>query len=182
MYEFLNRPITIPWRRPKSAPPRKFSRVTPTAHLAEFRGILNAAPWAEHHLWCGRVTPEQGRELRAQGFSVLGGGTLPTHSIFCVARLASAHDKTRFCFGVYTALSWNPDNRIAPTESFMDALAERLTTRLAQYLTKSTDPGFVLRCFDDFEYPWCLAPKIFEENIELEVGAHYRNLTKVIEL
>lgn len=158
---------------------RKFRRVSPTLHIAEHRGVLPSTPWAEHQLWCTRIEPEQGRALVRQGYAPLGAGLIPSHSIFCVARVAGKSGQTRYCFGLYFALGWTAGGRVVPAGDFMDATAERLTAKLAQSLQKSTLPSFTLRCLSEIEYPWCLSGEAFDEYWQIEAGVWYRQLTKL---
>ena len=171
--------IDLSLKRHESPSTRQFRRISPTVHIAEYCGVLPSTRWAEHHLWCVRIEPNQGRELVRQGYAPLGSGLIPSHSVFCVAKVGTANQQTRYCFGLYFALGWTPDGRPLFTQSLMDATAERIASKLAHSLYKSTLPSFTLRCLSEVEYPWCLSTEAFDQHWQIEAGVWYRHLTKI---
>jgi len=122
-FSFFNRREQERQQRQREREQRQFKRIVPTSHIAEYRGILPATPWAEHQLWCVRIDPVHGRELVRQGYAPLGSGLIPSHSVLCVAKMGSTNVQTRYCFGLYFALAWNPGGRVVPDSSFMDSTA-----------------------------------------------------------
>lgn len=165
-------------RRKLLPAPAPFRRVSPTLHLAEFRGILPSTPYAEHHLWGIQIPPAVARELSSQGFSGLGAGVVPTHSIYCVARLGQTQPKPRLVFNLYLALGASVGPRASFNRLYADSITERVTTELAHALRQSPDRAFLIRCLNALEFPWCMAPDHFDEHWLIELGVRYRSVLR----
>jgi hypothetical protein len=155
-----------------------FRRVSPTSHVAEYRGSLPATLYAEHHLWCIRIPTQVQAELLSQGFTGLGEGRIPTHSIYCVVRLGQAQPKPRLCFNLYLSLDRGVGRSATVSRLYADSIAERVTTQIAQAMRQSPDRVFLIRCLNALEFPWCMVPDHFDEYWLIELGVRYRSVLK----
>lgn len=90
--------------------------------------------------------------MLAEGFRAIGGASI-THAIFCTFTLARDGGNPRCLFNLYLDLSEYP--ALSANWIAKQITSSRRFGGLRRFLMEATSPGFLVRCKDSTEFPFC---------------------------
>lgn len=165
------------WRRrqPKKKAVHSFATVQGhSSRLRHFNGSLPIFKGAVRHtLFCCAIGREDGQALLDAGFSFVG-SKHPTHLIQCNFYLAHSPKQTRCLFQLCLGL----ESTIANAR---DWVAVEVCKGLKNELRNAKDKGFLIRCKNSHEFPFCLDDETLDEIWLMNAGVHLRSALKTLD-
>lgn len=126
--------------------------VVSPGHLYKASGALPGTPGVRHTLLCSGIPKSMRETMLAEGFRAIGGASI-THAIFCTFVLTRDAGSPRCLFNLYLDLGEYPP--LSANWIAKQITASRRFGGLRRFLMDATSPGFLIRCKNHAEFPFC---------------------------